>query len=106
MRGFSRPAPLGVVIYIDGMDEKRMAKREHNFGVEGRLTRAWMDGVKNRGRTLEQARMIVHNRPDHGMNRFGEWGLKIWMSKWHEAMGCRILGWSRGSGVLLHARFT
>ena len=64
---------------LDRMNDIRMAKRVYYLGVQvsqGRVrpTRVLMDGVKevitNRGLTLEQARVTVHDRV--------EWTGEVW----------------------------
>ena len=59
--------------HIERMSEERVAKRVYDSGVDGRRgrgrpNRVWMDGVKEalheRGLTLEQARVNVHDRAE------------------------------------------
>ena len=59
--------------HVERMNEERVAKRAYDSGVDGRRgrgrpNRVWMDGVKEalneRGLTLEQARVTVHERAE------------------------------------------
>ena len=59
--------------HVERIDDERNAKRVYDSGVQGRRvrgrpTRVWMDGVKetvtNKGLTLEQARVTVHDRAE------------------------------------------
>ena len=51
--------------HVERMDDKITANKVYNYGVQGRAKRVWIDGEKeavtNRGLTLEQAIVTVHD---------------------------------------------